>query len=174
MIRLFRRMIVHLLKPQQHSLVVNNYSLDFEMASANLRMSGVSKYIMCNLDLENIIRKRRCNYLWLIERLTQIPGIFPLFPTLKGGICPWVLPVVVPSQQEFHLLLQSKGIPAVTWGGVTHRELPLSEFPDAAFLYQHLVFLPVHQDLGEEELQMIVDEVKWASTYDRGLRTSLT
>jgi hypothetical protein len=53
------------------------------------------------------------------------------------------------------LILRSQGIPATTWGGVIHPSLPLGQFPSARFLYDNLVFLPVHQSLKEKDLQMI-------------------
>ena len=46
-----------------------------------------------------------------------------------------------------HIELRALGIPAVTWGGVRDSRISAREFPEADFLYERLVFLPIHQDL---------------------------
>jgi dTDP-4-amino-4,6-dideoxygalactose transaminase len=137
-------------------LDINNRSLDFDMSLVNLKMSGLSRYILQHIDLSTVIGKRRVNYVYLLKTLGSIPAIVPAFRDLPEGICPWVFPVLARGQQNFHLTLRSKGIPASTWGGVIHPQLSLNEFPDAAFLYQNLVLLPVHQGLRAREMQTII------------------
>jgi dTDP-4-amino-4,6-dideoxygalactose transaminase len=40
-----------------------------------------------------------------------------------------------------------------------HHALPIEEFPDADFLYQNLVLLPIHQSMEEADLQRMVEIV---------------
>jgi dTDP-4-amino-4,6-dideoxygalactose transaminase len=42
---------------------------------------------------------------------------------------------------------------------VPHSSLNVSNFPQAAELREHIVALPVHQELGYKELERIVDAV---------------
>jgi dTDP-4-amino-4,6-dideoxygalactose transaminase len=140
------------------ALDINTNSLDFDLSSVNVRMSTLSRYILRNIDIAAIVEKRRANYIRLLDAIRSIAGLTPFFPDLPDGICPWVFPVLA-DRRNFHLDLRSKGIPAVTWGGVIHPELRIEAFPDAAFLYQNLILLPVHQSLGETELRTIVDVV---------------
>jgi perosamine synthetase len=138
-------------------LDINNRSLDFDMSLVNLKMSGLSKYVLRNIDLADVIKRRRDNYIHLYEALGSLPGIVPVFRDLAEGLCPWVFPVLANGPQNFHLLLRSKGIPAFTWGGVIHPQISLDEFPDAAFLYQNLVLLPIHQGLGDREMETMIE-----------------
>ena len=138
-------------------LDINNRSLDFDMSLVNLKMSGLSKCILRNIDLSGVFEKRRVNYNYLLRALGSLPGITPAFGELSAGLCPWVFPILVNSHENFHLTLRSKGIPATTWGGVIHPQIDLDKFPDAAFLYQNLVLLPVHQDLEEADLRRMVE-----------------
>ena len=138
-------------------LGINNRSLDFDMALVNLKMSRLSKFILRNIDLSGVIEKRRANYHYLLRALGPLPGITLPFGELSEALCPWVFPILVAGYENFHLTLRSKGIPASTWGGVIHPQLNLNEFPDAAFLYQNLILLPIHQDLSEADLQRIVE-----------------
>jgi dTDP-4-amino-4,6-dideoxygalactose transaminase len=57
------------------------------------------------------------------------------------------------------LSLRERGIPAATWGGVRPQGLDPKQFADADFLYDNLVFLPVHQDLTSDSLQRIIEVV---------------
>ena len=143
-------------------LTVNNYRLDFDVASINLAMSDSSQLVLRNTDLSAVAERRRRNYAYLQRAVGALPGAMPLFPDLPEGVCPWVFPLFAPGCSEFHRLLRARGIPAVTWGEVIHPELPLGEFPGAAFLYENLVFLPVHQSLTELELDCIVGAISGA------------
>ena len=67
-----------------------------------------------------------------------------------------MFPFLVPGVRDFQLLLRAKGIPATSWSGVIHPSLPLEEFQRARFLYDHLVFLPIHQSLDERDVETII------------------
>jgi hypothetical protein len=74
-------------------------------------------------------------------------------------VCPWVFPLFFDGLANAHLLLRSRGIPAVTWGGVRPPAINSVNFPEADFLYDNLVFLPVHQNLTAEALHQVVEAV---------------
>lgn len=136
---------------------INNYGLDFDPALANLKMTALSKYLLSRLDIEAIIESRRRNYLSLLEGIRSFPGIMPFFPQLPEDVCPWVFPLVIEGRKDVHLALRANGIPAVTWGGVIHPTLRIQEFPDADFLYHHLVMLPIHQSIDDAEIRIMIE-----------------
>jgi dTDP-4-amino-4,6-dideoxygalactose transaminase len=142
---------------QPKAFAINNYGLNFDLAAVNLRMSRVSKYLMHHMDISAIVEKRRANYLQLLKAVTSLPAITPFFPYLPEGICPWVFPVLTHEVKDLHVILRAKGIPAFTWGGVIHPELSIEDFPDAAFLYENLVLLPVHQSIGVAEIHTMTE-----------------
>lgn len=133
---------------------------DFNTSSIDAAMSNISKYILRRSDVSAVLESRRFNYRYLHNALIGLPEVTPFFASLPENVCPWVFPMLVPKYSDFQLLLRKKGIPAVTWGGVIHHDLPLAQFPDADFLYRHLVFLPVHQDLHESEMQIMIEVIK--------------
>ena len=144
---------------QPRAFTINNYGLDFDPSVVDLEMSALSRYILRNVDIPAIVEKRRLNYAYLLNALKWIPRITAAFPDLPENVCPWVFPVFAHGQQNFHVTLRSKGIPAFTWGGVVHPELDLEEFPEADFLYQNLVFLPIHQSISDLNLQTILEVI---------------
>jgi len=147
-------------KDSSRAFTINNSSLDFDPSFVNLRISVISKYLMANMNISAIIEKRRQNYVLLLKAVDSFPEITPFFPHLSSDTCPWIFPLIMQGQKGFHTILRSKGIPAVTWDGVIHPNLPLEEYPEAAFLYQNLIFLPVHQSIGEREIGTLIEIIK--------------
>lgn len=156
--RLPSSMVRRLVCTNGHSpmaFAVNSYDPEFDLSSANLRMSALSKYILRNTDIAEVAAKRRRNYAWLLEAVAPLVAVAPLHPNLPANVCPWVFPLLVHGIKDFHIVLRAKGIPAFTWSGVIHRDLPLDRFPNSRFLYENLVFLPLHQSMGERELEIM-------------------
>ncbi len=120
-------------------------------------MSRLSRWVKAHSDIPAIVRARRDNYRYLQDRLMKIPGVSLLHPCLPDGACPWILPLVFDGVADAHLTLRQMGIPAVTWGGVRPLSLRSEAFPDTQFLYDNLVFLPVHQSLSRSDLDVVVE-----------------
>lgn len=138
------------------SLGINTYSMDFDRQTLGLEMSAPSRRILNAADIPAITEARRRHYRRLAAAAGALPELLPLFPELPDGVCPWVFPVVARGRVGFHLTLRSRGIPATTWGSVIHPDLPIDRFPDAAFLYENLVFLPIHQSLTAEHIGTMI------------------
>jgi dTDP-4-amino-4,6-dideoxygalactose transaminase len=137
------------------TLSVSSYGIDFDAASLNMPMSELSYYLMRNSYSSQMVEKRRTNFLRLQDMLKSIHGLTCFFPSLPKSIAPLVFPVVVNEEDDFHLTLRDKGIPATTWGGVIHKQLSLEEFPEARFLYKRLVCLPIHQDIRANDIDLM-------------------
>jgi perosamine synthetase len=141
-------------------VTIKAYGQKFEISFVNVPMSGLSKYILRRLDILDIVEKRRLNCQHVSKALEAITGIVPFFPKPPTDWCPWVFPVLTSKKNDFHLPLRSKGIQAFTWGGVIHPLLPINKFPAAAFLYENLVLLPIHQSLTGLEMQFMMQTIK--------------
>jgi hypothetical protein len=89
-----------------------------------------------------------------------MPGVTLLHTELPEHGSPWVLPAFINGVADAHLKLQEHGVPAVNWAGVRPPALPRGAFPDVDFLYDNLVFLPIHQNLTPSALQAIVEAVR--------------
>jgi perosamine synthetase len=135
---------------------VNSYDLDFDLESANLKMSRLSQYIMGNTDIGDVADKRRRNYHALAEAIKRMEGVKALYPSLPNYTVPWVFPLLAYGVENLHLRLREQRIPATNWSGVIHRSLPLNRFPDSRFLYDNVVFLPIHQSLQEYEIETML------------------
>jgi perosamine synthetase len=128
------------------------FDLGCPFTMVNLPMSTPSRFIVDRVDLRPIIEQRRLNYLYVRKIMGSLPGVIPLFKDLPDGVCPLAFPFFVEGRRDFHLVLRSKGIPASTWGGVIHPDLPLDDFPESRTLYDRLMYVPVHQSLSVDEM----------------------
>lgn len=142
------------LEPSPAGFDVDNKSVAFDLRLANEPITPASRWVLRHSDVPGIVARRRQNFLMLLELLTHTPGIAPLHQDLPQSACPWVFPLVMEGVPDAHLALRRKGIPAVTWGGVRPDNVCPSEFSDADFLYDNLVFLPIHQNLTDEQIRL--------------------
>lgn len=126
---------------------------------ADFPMTRISRYLLAHFPIESIASKRRANFERLLEKVTRLDGVRPLFDRLVPGVVPWVLPAAIGQKPAAHTRLRALGIPAVTWDGVRDSRISAKEFPEADFLYNHLVFLPVHQNLDAADLDVIAEGV---------------
>ena len=140
----------------RRALTVNSYEVMFDLNCVNLGMSGISTRILKRVNAAGVIEKRRRNYERLRDAIEGMKGVTVVHPTLPDGICPWVLPLLTRESNNLHLTLRNRGIPATTWGGVIHPSLNLEQFPTARFLYNNLLFLPIHQSMEEKDLQVMI------------------
>jgi perosamine synthetase len=131
----------------------------FDPRLINWSMSRLSRWVKSHSDIPAIVDARRLHYQYLGERLKDIDGIELLHPTLPDGVCPWVLPVTFDGMTDAHVSLRREGIPAVTWGGVRPVAPQPGVFCEADWLYERLVFLPVHQSLSTFDLDLIIESV---------------
>lgn len=141
-------------------LALDSNAVAFDSSLLNQPISRVSRWLLLHSDVESIIKKRRSNYLFLQGELRGMEGVRLLYAELPFSVCPWIFPVTFEGKPNAHLALRKKGIPAVTWGGVRPRALAMGQFAESEFLYENLVFLPVHQNLTRGSLERIAAAVR--------------
>jgi len=137
-------------------LALDSNRASFDSSLLNQPISRVSRWLLKHSDVSAVIKKRRDNYLYLQKELRDLPGIELLHRELDADTCPWVMPIFFKGLPNAHFLLRKDGIPAVTWGGVRPQNFDSKQFPVADFLYDNLVFLPIHQNLSLSALRKIV------------------
>lgn len=110
-------------------------------------MSRLACGLAADIDPAAVIERRRANYLALQKMTDGLPRVEPLFRDLPEGVCPMALPVLTPDRDAVVALLNTHGIAAFPFWKGYHRGLDWSDFPEARFLKDHLLTLPVHQSL---------------------------
>jgi dTDP-4-amino-4,6-dideoxygalactose transaminase len=119
-----------------------------ELASAAL--SGLSSRLLPCFDPKSIVLRRRSNYTTLAKAVERLCGAKPLFPELSAETCPLVFPLLVENRDAACVELNQRGIAAIPWWAGYHRRLGWEKHPLARFLKDHVLALPVHQQINAE------------------------
>ena len=128
----------------------------FDFMQVNWPMSRWSKRILTKIDIPAVVQQRKAYSTNLFNAVSSLAGVEPWASVGGHDVCAWGFPIVVRDQRDVHVRLRGKGIQAFSWDGVIHPALPLDQFPDAKFLYDHVVLLPNHQSLTPEEQHVLV------------------
>ncbi len=137
-----------------------NQAADFDYSQVDWPMSQSSKSILRNMDFPAIVQKRKDNSRNLLNAMRDVSEVESWGASEEKDLCTWAFPILIPTRCDVHIKLREKGIQAFSWDGVIHPTLPLEKFPEAKFLYDHLVLLPNQQSLTREELRLVMSDLK--------------
>jgi perosamine synthetase len=127
----------------------------FDERFRNIGIPRLSLGLLGAIDPNRVVQQRRENYLQLEKVVKQFPDLLPLFDSLQEGVCPLIFPIIVKNRPAWAGALQSLGIGAYTWWEGYHRKCSWAAFPEARYLKDHLLCLPVNQGLGEPQMAFI-------------------
>jgi len=123
-------------------------------------MSVLCRLLLKRFDYEQTRQRRRDNFLLLQRRLAG--SVAPLRDELEDGTCPLFFPILVPDKRAAVQSLRQRGIGALDWWS---REVPATKpeaSPNSRFLRDHLLGLPIHQDVTPSQVEYMADEVSTA------------
>lgn len=127
----------------------------FHAGATAFGLSRFSRRIASSLDYERIVEARRRNYAILHAVLGVAPGADALRPRLDPGVCPLFYPIRVPDRERFVADLRARGVEPFLFGAHLHASLPRDQHPEAVALSEHVVCLPVHQDLRPSDAEAV-------------------
>lgn len=129
----------------------------FTESSNNRKISPLTWFLLKTFDLPSMIEKRRKNFTRYLDLLSPHHSIVPLFDELPEGICPLSFPVIVENRDNLWSSLREQSVYAIRWWWGYHRHLPWAEYPDACYLKNNVLTLPLHEDLAEDHIAFISD-----------------
>lgn len=127
----------------------------FDKRIQNWNMSRTTLGILSHIDPEVVVAQRRRNYLVLQNLVKDAPGVRVLFSSLPEGVCPLGLVLLVSRRGAIVRALNAHGIAAFPWWEGYHRQFDCREFPDACYLKDHALMLPVNHTLKEKHMEYI-------------------
>lgn len=130
----------------------------FDLGNTQVGMSPVCHDLLKRFDYVNIKRKRRENFLFLRDRLAGKVALLRL--NLNWGVCPLFFPLLVADKHAAAVALRERGIESMEFWNVGDPEARSSGSPTAQFLREHLLELPIHQDLSLEHMDYVADQVQ--------------
>ncbi len=123
-----------------------------------LGASRLVERLLPRFDLEMVAVRRRRNFRRLAEALRDVVPVVgaPLAP----GCCPLFVPVRVPDKPRLNAALRARGIDAIDFWSRGDPRATEAEFPEAAALRRHVLELPCHQSLDDDDVDYVARAVK--------------
>jgi perosamine synthetase len=131
----------------------SSYYYDEKMSDK--AMTIMTRRILERLNSEEIIKRRRDNYTHLLTLLLGNPKINMPFKKLPAGVCPLFFPIIINKRNEVCSMLNLKAIDATAWWAGYYKNLDWEKYPDAVYLKNSLMALPIHQDLSTSDIEYI-------------------
>lgn len=105
-------------------------------------------------DLNAIRKKRRTNYLHLMNLLEGCLGIEIMYPELPSGISPHNFPVRIKDgrREQIYFDLIGKGIPVVALYYRLINQINGEKHGDELYVSENILNLPIHQDIDLDDL----------------------
>lgn len=136
--------------------------MEIDIDRCNLAMSGIARRIMDRTRIGEVIQRRRDNYDCLSRDLSDTATIGSVRGALPEGACPLFFPVRIRGigRHDLQLQLLEAGVGTFVFGETLHPTLPPGQFPHAEMLSREVLCLPVHQDLGAEDMAYMAEVVQ--------------
>lgn len=116
-------------------------------------ISPLSIKVQTSLDVKRMKNKRFENYKTLLEALRGLEGVTPVFKEIDKKIVPLYLPLIVENRKELQKKLVDNAIYAPVVWPKDEACPPICE--EAAFLYEHLLCIPIDQRYDADDMERI-------------------
>lgn len=120
----------------------------------------LSRFLVERFDLNEIVMIRRRNYTHLHEGLNGAKVLRSLSGRLPQGVCPWFYLAEVPDPWKLKEYLGFKAIESIVFWSYFHKDFPFEHYPESTYLKNHVIALPIHQDLPLSDMDYISEKVK--------------
>jgi dTDP-4-amino-4,6-dideoxygalactose transaminase/CelD/BcsL family acetyltransferase involved in cellulose biosynthesis len=140
-----------------HVKRANVGDVGFDFDRADLAISPMCHRLLERVDFESIPEKRRILYAQLADRLRGRSTY--LFEEAQPGTSPLFFPLLVNDKKSAVDELNKRGIGAVQFWNHGHPEVDPETSADAQYLRNHVIELPIHQDVSLAQLDYIADAV---------------
>lgn len=124
---------------------------------------AASVEIVSHIDVEHLRSARMRNYDALQEYWPGIEGVRPVFDKRPDGCCPSHFPVYAKDPADLQTKLREHGIRASIFWPVPPF-IEIDQYPQAKWIYEHILSLPCDQRYGEEQMKCIAETLRELST----------
>ena len=132
--------------------------IGFNLDNVDLGMSPVCRRLLDRFDYEAIRSRRRENFFLMRELLAG--AATPLRADLDDGVCPLFFPILVADKRRAAEALWGAGIEAVQFWNYGDQEAQRDRSSDAQFLRDHVLELPIHQDVTARQIEYTAEHVR--------------
>lgn len=141
--------------------LVYPFSDNFYDQAQSWCLSNVALKIIKTADYVVITEQRRQHFLYILEYIKNHKlncGI--IFQTLPDGVCPLIFPIIVNNRDYIYQRLKDENVDVYIWWSDFNSSVPWVDFKDSVFLKQNILGLPIHQDLTNDKLDIMLKKLK--------------
>ena len=117
--------------------------------------SAIAARLLAGAVPRRVVRRRRANYARLLEAARRLSWARPLYDELPDGVCPLGLGLVAEDRDRWRDELLANGVNVRTYWEQLPAEVDPERFPDAAWLRDRILVLPVHQGLRSDQVDWL-------------------
>lgn len=125
-------------------------SSQYVAAIAETTALYASRWLIGHSSVSAAIEQRKANYRRLLLALAGLPNCRALYPEIPEHIVPYMFPLYIDHPMPHFYWLKHLGVPVWRWD-----EMAISACPVAHEYRLHLLHLPCHQSLNDEEMNWI-------------------
>jgi dTDP-4-amino-4,6-dideoxygalactose transaminase len=144
----------------------NRDALDPGPLPTDSRASALPDRLWRDADFEAIAERRAKNYRQLSAELRDLHGVAPFLPWLAEGTAPLNLPVLIQSADRFEVYkrMREMGVGVVALYHTLVDAIDPTAFPTSHDISRRILNLPIHQDLGSDEVLSVAEALRSALT----------
>lgn len=110
-----------------------------------------SRWLIEHHSVATIVNRRRANYRRWLLAVADLPGCHPLYPELPEHVVPYMFPLYIDHPMPHFYWLKQLAVPVWRWD-----EIAISVCPVAQDYRLHLLHLPCHQSLSDDEMNWLL------------------
>ena len=117
--------------------------------------SSIAWRLMQAARPEFVVGRRRRHFARLLAACHNLSWAQPIFDELPDGVCPLGLPLVAEDRDHWRDVLLTRGVNVRTYWEQLPAAVDLERFPEAEWLRDRILVLPVHQGLTNEGVEWL-------------------
>jgi perosamine synthetase len=132
----------------------------FDSTWMGIRSTAASRIISAYASRAHIVATRRAHYAQLVREFTGVSNCRPLFPRLPDNVVPYMFPLLIDSLPNVFAALEDRAVPMQRFGQFPWPEMSGDVCGLTKHLSTHLIQLPCHQELTQDEVTGLADRVR--------------
>lgn len=130
-------------------------SMQYSLASTRTASLRSSRWVVSHASVENNVTRRQKNYRRWGDALLAVPNCRALYPEIPQDVVPYMFPLYLDFPMPHFYWLKQLGLPVWRWD-----EMAISNCPVAGDYRLHLLHLPCHQSLSDDEMAWMIATVR--------------
>jgi dTDP-4-amino-4,6-dideoxygalactose transaminase len=122
-------------------------------------LSRIETFILMHSDRDQIVRRRRENYLAISSALSDLADVELLFPQCGLYSAPYAVPILVRSPDAPYARMRAAGLPVFRWDRLWPGT-PLNSHDAAAKWSRGLIQIACHQSLRKNDINAICNTIR--------------